>query len=203
MYLKVVNPRIEAEITKGDIVQAGIMITNSEVGLGSVTISPLIFRLVCSNGLIVSDNSIRKYHVGRVNEADDNFSIYRNETIEADDRAFLMKIEDTVNAAMDEVLFNQVIKQMREATEIKMEAHNVPQVIELTAKEYNMTQSEGNGVLGHLIQGGDLSLYGLSGAITRFAQDVESYDRSTELESIGWKVLTMQPDTWKRINEVA
>lgn len=201
MYLKIVNPKIEAEVKKGDIVQAGILITNSEVGIGSVSVTPLIYRLVCSNGLIISDNSLRKYHVGRVNEADNNFSIYRDETIEADDRAFLMKIEDTVNAAMDEVLFDKIVDRMREATEARMETHVVPQVIELTAKEYNITQEESNGILGHLIQGGDLSLYGLSGAITRFAHDVDSYDRSTELEATGWKVLTMPPRQWRQINE--
>lgn len=200
MYLKVINPKIEAEIKKGDVVQAGIMITNSEVGLGSVAVTPLVLRLVCSNGMVINDNSLRKYHVGRINEADDEFGIYRDETIEADDKAFLMKIEDTVNAAMNEAIFNRVVNRMKEATTIKMESSAVPQVIELTAKEYGITRNESNGVLGHLIEGGDLSLYGLSGAITKFAQDVESYDRSTELEATGWKVLNMTPSMWKSIN---
>ena len=31
MYLKVVTPRVEYEIAPGDVVQAGIVITNSEV----------------------------------------------------------------------------------------------------------------------------------------------------------------------------
>ena len=64
MYLKVVNPRVTAEIKKGDIVQAGVLISNSEVGMGSVTVSPLIYRLVCSNGMIAEDGKLRKYHVG-------------------------------------------------------------------------------------------------------------------------------------------
>ena len=48
MYIKAVNPRLQAEVSPGDIVQAGIIISNSEVGLGSVSIQPLIYRLVCS-----------------------------------------------------------------------------------------------------------------------------------------------------------
>jgi hypothetical protein len=44
MYIKVVNPRLEAEVSKGDIVQAGIVISNSEVGLGSVSVMPLVYR---------------------------------------------------------------------------------------------------------------------------------------------------------------
>ena len=204
LYLKVVDPRITAEVTPGDVVQAGVLITNSEVGLGSVNVSPLIFRLVCLNGMIVQDAGIRKYHVGRLNESGtDNFEIYRDETIEADDRAFLMKLEDTVRAAIDQAMFNKLIDGMREATEAKIEPATVPKVIELTANEYRITQDESKGVLGHLIEGGDLSLYSLASAVTRHAQDVESYDRSTELEAIGYKIVTMDPRLWKRINSEA
>lgn len=202
MYLKVVNPRITAEVKKGDIVQAGLLITNSETGQGSVSVSPLIYRLVCTNGMIAADNTLRKYHVGRANEAGDNFDIYRSETIEADDRAFMMKIEDTVRAAVDQAKFQQIVNRMREATEARMEAKAVPQVVELAAKEFSLTQDEGNGILGHLIQGGDLSLYGLANAVTRHSQDVASYDRATELEATGWRMMTMSPALWRRLNEV-
>lgn len=52
MYIKVVNPRLQADVVPGDVVQAGVIISNSETGLGSVTIQPLIYRLVCSNGMV-------------------------------------------------------------------------------------------------------------------------------------------------------
>ena len=59
MYIKVVNTRLEAEVVPGDIVQSGIIISNSEVGLGSVSIQPLVYRLVCSNGMVVNDAQTR------------------------------------------------------------------------------------------------------------------------------------------------
>ena len=197
MYLKVVNPRVTAEVKKGDIVQAGIIISNSEVGMGSVNVSPLVYRLVCSNGMIAQDGAVRKYHVGRANEGGEDFSIYRNETIEADDKAFLMKLEDSVKAAVNQARFAAIVDKMREATEATMEAKVVPQVVELASKEYGITEAEGKGILGHLIAGGDLSLYGLANAVTRQAQDVESYDRSTELEATGYKIITMAPALWR------
>ena len=176
MYIKVVNERIQTEVVPGDIVQAGILISNSEVGMGSVSVKPLIYRLVCTNGM-VADVGVGKRHVGRINESvDGDFGIFRDETIEADDRAFLMKIEDTVRAA-------------------------APKGVELAAKEFNIRQNESEGILGHLIAGGDLSLYGLANAVTRHAQDVQSYDRSTELEAAGYKIITMQPSLLKRWNE--
>lgn len=199
MYLKVVNPRVTAEVKKGDIVQAGIIISNSEVGMGSVNVSPLVYRLVCSNGMIAQDGAVRKYHVGRANEGGEDFSIYRSETIEADDKAFLMKLEDSVKAAVDQTRFAAIVDKMREATEATMEAKVVPQVVELASKEYGITEAEGKGILGHLIAGGDLSLYGLANAVTRQAQDVESYDRSTELEATGYKIITMAPALWRNL----
>uniref|UniRef100_B8HYZ5 Uncharacterized protein n=1 Tax=Cyanothece sp. (strain PCC 7425 / ATCC 29141) TaxID=395961 RepID=B8HYZ5_CYAP4 len=41
--------------------------------------------------------------------------------------------------------------------------------------------------------------YGLLNAITRTAQDVSSYDRATELEAIGSKVLSLPQSVWHEI----
>ena len=51
MYIKAVNPRLQAEVSPGDIVQAGVIISNSEVGLGSVSIQPLIL-LMCDKEVV-------------------------------------------------------------------------------------------------------------------------------------------------------
>ncbi len=206
LYLKVVNERLKSEVSVGDVVQAGFMITNSEVGLGSVNVSPLLYRLVCTNGMIAADRNVGKYkktHVGRINESNVDMSIFRDETLEADDRAFMMKLQDAVRAAIDEVRFAQLIDQLREAKDARIEAKIIPKVVELTAREVGIRQNEEDSVLGHLIEGKDLSLYGLGNAVTRYAQDVKSYDRSTELESIGYKVITIAPTRWKSILSMA
>lgn len=199
MYIKVVNPRIQTEVSVGDIVQSGIIISNSEVGLGSVNISPLIYRLACTNGMVAQDSGVRRYHIGKINSSDYDMNIFRDETIEADDRAFLLKVRDAVTAAADQTIFNKIVGQMREATEAKIPAITAPKVVELTSGKFGISQNENEGVLGHLIAGGDLSLYGVANAVTRYAQDVKSYDRSTELEATGYKILTMAPALWKSI----
>lgn len=200
MYLKAVNPRLTAEVVPGDIVQSGILITNSEVGMGSMSIQPLVYRLVCTNGMVVNDARTRKYHVGRGNEAGEDYTLYSSETLAADDRALLLKVRDTVRAVVDQTRFERVVEMMREAKEAKITSADIPQMVELAAADYGLNKAEGSGVLDHLIRGGDLSLYGLSNAITRAAQDVESYDRSTEMESIGYTVLGMSRSDWQRLN---
>ena len=52
-----------------------------------------------------------------------------------------------------------------------------------------LTQEEQDGIFRYLVEGGDLSLYGLTNAVTRMSQDVDSYDRATALEWIGWQVM--------------
>ncbi|MDE7192512.1 MAG: DUF945 domain-containing protein [Oscillospiraceae bacterium] len=203
MYLKVVNPRLTAEVSKGDVVQAGIVVSNSEVGLGSVSVSPLIFRLVCTNGMIAQDSSVRKYHIGRANESDIDLGIFRDETLEADDKALMMKLQDAVAAAVNQAVFAKIVDQLKDAKQAKIEARTVPKVVELTSKQVGITQYEQEGVLGHLIEGGDLSLYGLGNAVTRYAQDVKSYDRSTDLEAIGYKIITLAPTAWNTILSTA
>lgn len=203
MYIKVVNTRLEAEVVPGDIVQSGIIISNSEVGLGSVSIQPLVYRLVCSNGMVVNDAQTRRNHVGRVNEASENYQLYSEKTLEADDKAFAMKIQDTVRAVVDEVRFTRVVNMMREAKDAPMNTAAVPGIVKLVSKDFHITDDESSGVLQRLIEGNDLTLYGLSNAVTRHSQDVKDYDRATALESIGYNILSMPARQWSRINQMA
>lgn len=204
MYIKVVNERLTKEVKPGDYVQSGVIITNSEVGLGTVTIRPLLYRLVCTNGMVVNDAHSRttRRHIGRGNMADDNYVLYASDTLLADDQALLLKIRDTIHAALDEVHFTNLIDNMRAATEIKIETNHIPEMVELAAPTFGYTKKEGEGILDYLIRGGDLTMYGFANAVTRYAQDVNSYDRSTELEEIGYNILTMPARTWKNLNDV-
>lgn len=202
MYIKAINPRLFDNVVPGDTVQAGIIISNSEVGLGAVNIQPLVYRLVCENGMVVNDAVTRKTHLGPT-ISEDNIFYYSKETVEADDKAFILKIQDTVRAAVDEAKFRVVVEQMRTAKEARMNTANVPEFVRLASRNFGITESEEKGVLQHLIEGNDLSLYGLSNAVTRYSQDVESYDRATDLEGIGYKILTMPTKQWNRINAMA
>jgi hypothetical protein len=197
MYIKVVNPRLETEVRKGDIVQSGVVISNSEVGLGSVTVMPLVYRLVCLNCMIVYDLGQRKYHTGR--QLEESWELFSDETMRADDRAFFMKLCDIVRTAVDEARFAKAVEKLRESAGAKITG-DVPALVELAAKSYGFNQNEQSGVLRHLIEGGDLSLYGLSNAVTRASQDTDSYDRATALETAGWQIVTMAPQLWQALN---
>ena len=200
LYLKIVNHRLEMACV-GDRVQAGVIISNSEVGLGAVSVQPLVYTLACTNGMIVSSLGERKTHVGRQARAfEESYLVYSDEALEAEDKAFMLKLRDTTLAAIEEARFAQIVGTLSQAADAPITGR-VQDVVELTAKNYGLTMPEQDNILTYLIQGGDLSLYGLSNAVTRASQDVESYDRATALEGIGWEVATMPKAQWKEMNQ--
>ena len=97
MYLKVINTNIEEAISVDDPVQAGFILSNSEIGNGSVSVEPFIYRLACTNGMILKDRRQRKNHVGRVTE---NHDLYAIDTLAAIDNTFKLKLRDLVRNAI-------------------------------------------------------------------------------------------------------
>jgi hypothetical protein len=204
LYLKVLTPKVTYEIVKGDVVQAGLVISNSEIGGGSLSVEPLLYRLVCTNGMIANDSKMRKYHVGRGNNgfSEGAAEFFRDETRMQDDRAFWLKVRDLVGAAVDSINFQKIAESFFATKENVIEADPV-KVVEVFSKDNGLNQGERNSVLKHLLAGGDLNQFGLLNAVTRSAQDIESYDRATYFERLGGTVLELPRSDWKRLNEEA
>ena len=202
MYIKVVNQRLQLDVRPGDAVQAGFILSNSEIGAGAVRVEPLLYRLVCSNGLIAADYSQRRYHVGRLLESEDNREIFRDETIEADDKAFLLKVQDTVRLAVDQAKFTHLVNRLRETTTQPLSGNPV-RAVEMLANRHCLAQDETGSVLRHLISAGDLSRFGLINAVTRASQDVADYDRATELERLGGHIMALPAGDWSELAAAA
>lgn len=203
-YLKAVTDRIQGEPKRGDLIHAGVVISNSEVGQGSLRVAAMDYRLVCTNGMI-REEEIRKAHLGRgargQDAIEDAREYFRTETRIADDRAFFLKVQDATAAMFDAVRFSKRIDQYREAGERLIEGDPI-QVVEVTARRYGFNDGEKSSILQHLIRGADLSAWGLANAVTRAAQDVESYDRATELESLGGDLIELPTSQWRELAKV-
>lgn len=199
LYIKAVTEKITAEITKGDVVQAGIVVSNSEVGLGAVKVEPMVYRLVCLNGMIRADSSLRKYHVGRGDESDANLrEYYASETRIADDKAFWLKCRDVVRGALNKALFQKLVDRMKETTQNKISG-NLQAVMEEVSNKYPLSEGESSGILNHLMKGNDLNQYALVNAVTRASQDTADYERATDLERIGGDILELRGRSWETI----
>jgi len=203
-YLKAVFPRIQTEVKRGDVVQIGVMVSNSEVGSGALQVMPLLFRLVCLNGMIAEDYGQRRYHVGkRAAEEQAAFELYTDKTKALDDAAFFSKVQDTVKGVLTQDVLTKLASRLKEATEQPLEAKSLQSAVEVTAQRFGYTEATKDGILRHLIEGGDLSRYGLMNAITRQAQDEESYERATQLEMDGSRIIELPQTDWRAIAEAA
>jgi hypothetical protein len=201
LYLKAVFPRITGEVKRGDVVQAGVVIQNSEIGFGATSVERLVYRLVCENGMISPGTGTRRHHVGKNLGGNDEgaFEVYRDETIRADDKAFMLKIEDTVRAQTNETEFHKLIGRLRDAS--TEEIKNDPlKAVEALSNTFQLQEAEKSGVLQNLIRGGDLSRWGMVNAVTQTANTADNYDRATELEKIGGQVLDLPSSSWRSIS---
>lgn len=199
MYLKVISPKVEREIAPGDFVQAGVVVSNSEVGCGTLSVQPLVYRLVCRNGLIVPDRTMRKTHIGRIHDASgDAVAYFKDDTLQADDHAFFLKVRDMVQVAVSEATFAMITDRMQATMGIKLSGDPVKAVTVL-ANKYGLNDVERSGVLRHLIEDADLSAYGLVNAVTHFSQEIDDYDRSTQFEELGGKLIDLSPVEWKEV----
>jgi hypothetical protein len=192
------GPRSRAGAS-GDIVEAGILISNSEVGLGAVSVKAFARFLACLNGMTRDGGGAWK-HVGRrADESDEIYALLTDEAKAADDKALLLKVRDTVAATLDQTKFDAWVHKIQNTTEQRIEG-DVPAAVELLSKTLSLRQEEKSSVLRHLIEGGDLSRFGLMNAVTRTAEDVESYDRATELEALGGAVVDLTARDWHLIS---
>ena len=201
MYIKVVTPTLRHEMAPGDIVQAGVVVTNSEVGHGSLSVQPLLFRLRCLNGLIMPDYSLHKTHLGRsIANPAEAITVFKDDTLAADDKAFFLKARDVVEAAVSEATFRQIAQKMQKTLGIPLVGDPV-RAVEVLANRHGLNDEERAGVLRNLIAEGDLTGYGLVNAVTHYSQEVEDYDRATEFEVLGGRLLEQTSAEWHFITE--
>ncbi len=199
MYLKVVNTNIEAAISVGDVVQAGFILSNGELGNGSISVEPYLLRLVCQNGLALPDRKVRKNHAGRVTENED---LYASDTVQAIDNAFKLKVRDLIRNAIGTTTFREAVADLQASKNDAIAGHPA-KAVEVTAKAIGLNGDESSQVLNHLIRAGDLSRFGLLNAVTRTAEDLPDYDRATEVERLGSSVLYMPRTTWREVATAA
>lgn len=206
-YIQASTPRIQRPVNQtitlaggqqqvARVVEAGVIIGNSEVGCGALFVDPMIYDQWCTNGAVMQ-RTLRRHHVGRRNEGtvfgdEATSELFSDATRKLDDQAFWAKAIDVVNAAMSIAKFNDYVDSLV-ATQAQKLIGKPAEIVEVVADKFQLNDSEKENVLLQFMQGGDHSKFGLVQAVTRAAQDVESYDRAVELERLGGQIIELPP----------
>jgi hypothetical protein len=213
LYIKVVDRSVSRKLAEtgnhmGDgqhkivrIAAPAITVSNSEVGQGALSVQVGLYDSFCSNLSFFSARSMKKYHVGARHDivGDDLVALLSAQTQNLTNAALMSQVQDVVKNAFDPARFNELCDQVDGTTQEKIDQVDVVKMVNLTGKQVGLTEGENKGVLNALIAGGDLTRFGLYNAVTRFAADVESYDRASELERAGAAVVELPQGDWKRL----
>lgn len=195
LHLKYLTPKMQGEVRVGDVLRAGIGIKNSEIGMGVVELYLFLYRLWCTNGSCHIENvgGFRRYHIGNVITVKGEL---RNVETQP---AVIQRLTKAVNELMTGQGFQMILDTMRKAADRVITAKPEDAVLALS-RVLIIPANERPIILRHFLETRDFTQYGLFNAVTRTAEDVKSYDRATELESLGDKVLNLRPNQWKIVS---
>ncbi len=216
MYLKLRAPWLDRELPVPEglkmgvghtffvrKVEASVVISNSEVGAGKLSIAPGIFERQCTNLAVFKDEGFGKMHIGGKAEGEDAVTAYlSDETKRIKDAAVWAQVRDVMKAVMDGRVMDAIVTKLNAARTDLITADPV-KVVEVFAKKNSLNETERGGLLRHLASSGEMTRYGLQWAVTRLAGEVESYDRASELERLGGAVIELPANDWKVLAQAA
>ena len=211
LYLKVLftGEEMQQEIGKTrdggpDIVKPGFSLRNSEIGAGSAAISAFFYRSFCHNGCVFGKTDAFEYrrtHLGGTLIEGTDFEVMSDKSKKLEDETILSQVTDVMHAIATPEFVNQMgdkLRALKEGTTIK----NPVPAVEVLARETGLTQVESDQVLQNLIEDRDYSRWGVVNAVTKVANsDAVDYDRASDLEVIGSKLIDINIASWKRIVE--
>ena len=185
--IKIRFPSLIDEIKQGDTVYGGLVLRNSELGFSSISVTSFIYRLVCTNGLMLPHTTAinKKYHIGKPIK---EISYGLPQDLIAD-------ISNMVKDMEDKTSFRSTVENLKNATDVKLKKVKYKNM----RRDYNTTQAEEKQIKEKLEESNDYTKYGLIQAITATAKDIKIIQRSIHLEKLGGIILNMNNEQWDNI----
>ena len=195
--MKFVNTNLAVEID-GHPVNYMLDIVNSETGTTSFKMNEGYFCQWCTNGAIKRQIT-RSIHVGMAKDE------YASEhTIKKEGELLWSQIGDAVEASMKQETMDKLAEQIIDAKKVTF---NQPEKLaEDVTKKFKLSDYESNGFLANLLKDADqfgMNKWGASNALTSVAKSVKDYDRATELEEQGAKLLEVPASYFEKHTQKA
>lgn len=161
------------------VVEAGIVITNSETGGGAFTITPELVVQICTNGMTIKKDMIRKTHLG--SKMDEGLVRASDRTRQLNLELVASQTRDAITSFLDADYMNRVIRQIEAGSDEKID--DVDKAIETIISRPAFSKADAKGLLASFMDGGDRTRGGLVNAITAFSQTVDDADRAYEMDA--------------------
>jgi hypothetical protein len=168
---------------KDDLIMGGIFLSNSETGHKALRVEPRLFRVKCSNGMIVEELVTREIHIGNGDEISDEI-VYLS---------LRRSIRELFNR------FGEIVLMMRESTEAKV--RNPQKVIQNVVEQYKLSEAQKANILMAFGAEPEYDQYGIASAVTLAAQKEETWEKGVELERLGGKLVALPMEEFKALDE--
>ena len=197
MYLHVTCPEVEqdAEVflrhylrendAAGNGIVSGLVITNSEVGLGTFEVRPRAVIVKCNNGLICKDESYKRIHLG--SKMDEGAIEWSERTKKKNYELVISQTQDAVRTFLSPKYLGQMIERIAEAHQIVLE-HPID-AVQNVFKELSISEDHKSSILKYFVEDGDSKASGIFQAVTRQAQAM-SADDQYEIETNAFGILS-------------
>jgi hypothetical protein len=203
MYVKVHSPEVAACAPRlledyrspfsglrgadNPLVFAGFVISNSETGHGSFSITPQITIEVCDNGMTFTRDAMREVHLGgRLTEGVIRWSA---DTHDAALDLVVKQARDAVSAFLTRDFVDAKIAEVE--AEAGIPVRDVEATLEFVGKQLRFTTDQQSTILNHFIDGGDRSCGGVMHAVTSTAQTLDDADDAYDMERRGLAAMTL------------
>ncbi|WKZ32801.1 MAG: DUF932 domain-containing protein [Thermodesulfobacteriota bacterium] len=184
MYVKVRSHHLKDVIRhRDDLIIGGLLLTNSETGHKALRVEPRIFRVQCTNGMVIEKLTTRQVHLGNGNGGNG----------ELDDDMVYLAIRRSIRELFGR--FGEIVQSLRDSTEIKI--LNPQGVINNLVKHYGLNETQKENILMAFGSEPESDAYGIANAVTNAAQKEESWEGSLELEKIGGRLLALPAQGFK------
>jgi hypothetical protein len=167
-----------ATLPDDPIVFAGFVIANSETGNGRYSITPRLEIKVCANGLTISADALSQVHLGA--KQDSGIVKASGATVKANIELVKQQTADAVRTFLDVDYVKAKVAEMEEAAGVKVA--DAQAVVATVGKQLGFTKEQQADILGHFIQGGQLTAGGIMQAVTSAAQLQVDGDAQHEME---------------------
>jgi hypothetical protein len=198
MYLHVVAPEIHVDATNlldnyladrnnavlNNGIISGIVICNSEVGMGSYEISARAQVLKCRNGLHDRNARFRRVHLGT--KLDDGVINWSDNTKNKNYELIMAQTQDSVKTYLSKDYLGQLTSRLQSAKDMSIE--NETGVIENISLSLSIPEAHKNNILKHFLRDGDGSALGVYQAISRETQKMTP-DMQFDIESRAFELL--------------
>lgn len=214
LFLKAKCPWLKGEVVskalrrRGDVIEGGISLRNSEVGDGALDVALYITRVICDNGAI-ADSILRRAHLGKRQGGsfEEAVEFFSDRTRRLDDAAFFSKVKDMIGQAMLPEFFQTYVDKANGAgADLIPKTADLTEIVEVTLDRFGIgsVAPDIEKVVQHnLITSGDLTRWGVHNAVTAAANEVADYEASTMLEQAGGKIIDLSSDEWTALVKAA